>query len=101
MRQLLTIVSKRYDRIILDGPPYQGFAEILVLSHMVDGVILIAVEGETPREGVKHFRKSVVNVGGRILGAIINKSGRKKGFSSFGSYKYYAYNYKYGEESAG
>lgn len=101
MRQLLTIVSGRYDRVILDGPPYQGFAEILVLSHMVDGVILIAVEGETPREGVKHFRKAVVNVGGRILGSIINKAGRKKGFSSYGSYKYYAYNYKYGEENAG
>lgn len=101
MRQLLAVVSQHYDRIILDGPPYQGFAEILVLSHMVDGVILVAVEGETPREGVKHFRKAVVNVGGRILGAIINKSGKKKGFTSYGSYKYYAYNYKYGEESAG
>lgn len=100
MRQLLTVVSQHYDRIILDGPPYQGFAEILVLSHMVDGVILISVDGETPREGVKHFRKSIVNVGGRILGTIINKSGRKKGFSSYGSYKYYTYNYKYGEENA-
>lgn len=101
MRQLLTVASQHYDRVILDGPPYQGFAEILVLSHMVDGVILVTVEGETPREGVKHFRKAVVNVGGRILGAIINKSGKKKGFSSYGSYKYYAYNYKYGEENAG
>lgn len=101
MRQLLTVATQHYDRVILDGPPYQGFAEILVLSHMVDGVILIAVEGDTPREGVKHFRKAVVNVGGRILGAIVNKSGRKKGFSSYGSYKYYAYNYKYGEENAG
>ncbi|MBA3005540.1 MAG: polysaccharide biosynthesis tyrosine autokinase [Proteobacteria bacterium] len=100
MRQLLAIVSQHYDRVILDGPPYQGFAEILVLSHMVDGVILVAVEGETPREGVKHFRKAIVNVGGRILGAIINKSGRKKGFTTYGSYKYYAYNYKYGEENA-
>lgn len=101
MRQLLSVASQHYDRVILDGPPYQGFAEILVLSHMVDGVILVAVEGGTPREGVKHFRKAIVNVGGRILGAIINKSGRKKGFSSYGSYKYYAYNYKYGEENAG
>ena len=81
MRQLLTIVARDYDRVILDGPPYQGFAEILVLSNMVDGVILISVEGSTPREGVKHFRRSVTNVGGRILGTIINKSGRKRGYS--------------------
>lgn len=99
MRQLLTIVSRDYDRVILDGPPYQGFAEILVLSNMVDGVILISVEGSTPREGVKHFRRSVTNVGGRILGTIINKSGRKRGYSSYGGYKYYSYNYNYGKES--
>ena len=100
MRQLLGIVGKQYDHVILDGPPFQGFAEILVLSNMVDGVILITVEGETPREGVRHFRKSVLNVGGRILGAIINKAGRKKGYGSYGygSYKYYSYNYDYGED---
>lgn len=66
---------------------------------MVDGVILVVVEGVTPREGVKHFRKSVLNVGGRILGTIVNKAGKKKGLGSYGSYKYYTYNYKYGEES--
>lgn len=101
MRQLLEIVSKNYDRVILDGPPYQGFAEILVLANMVDGVILISVEGDTPREGVKHFRRSIVNVGGRILGAIINKSGQKKGYTSYSGYKYYAYNYNYGQDSEG
>lgn len=99
MRQLLTIVSRDYDRVILDGPPYQGFAEILVLSNMVDGVILISVEGSTPREGVKHFRRAVTNVGGRILGTIINKSGRKKGYSSYSGYKYYSYDYNYGKQT--
>ena len=99
MRQLLENASRDYDRVILDGPPYQGFAEILVLSNMVDGVILISVEGDTPREGVKHFRRAVTNVGGRILGAIINKSGRKKGYSSYSGYKYYSYDYNYGQKT--
>lgn len=99
MRQLLEIVARDYDRVILDGPPYQGFAEILVLSNMVDGVILVSVEGDTPREGVKHFSRAVRNVGGRILGAIINKSGQKKGYNSYSGYKYYSYNYNYGQES--
>ncbi len=77
MRQLLGVVAQKYDRVILDGPPYQGFAEILVLAHMVDGVILVTTEEDTPREGVKHFRNAITNIGGRILGAIINKAGRK------------------------
>ncbi|BHH85115.1 GumC family protein [Desulforhopalus sp. 52FAK] len=99
MRQLLQLVSRNYDRVILDGPPYQGFAEILVLSNMVDGVILVSVEGNTPREGVKHFKRAVTNVGGRILGAIINKTGQKSGYSSYSGYKYYSYNYQYGQDS--
>lgn len=99
MRQLLQLVSRNYDRVILDGPPYQGFAEILVLSNMVDGVILVSVEGDTPREGVKHFKRAVTNVGGRILGAIINKTGQKSGYSSYSGYKYYSYNYQYGQDA--
>ncbi len=98
MRQLLQVAAGHYDRVVIDGPPYQGFAEILVLAHMVDGVILVSVEGDTPREGVKHFRRALSNVGGRILGTIINKAGRKKGYSSYGSYKYYSYNYNYGKQ---
>ncbi len=98
MRRLLKVLSERYDCIIVDSPPYQGFAELLALANMVDGVILIAVEGNTPREGVKHFRKSVLHVGGSVFGAIINKSGKKKGYSySYGGYNYHEY--KYGKEA--
>ncbi len=102
MRKLLDLARNHYHHVILDAPPYQGFADILILSHMVDGVILVTVEGETPREGVKHFKRSILNVNGKILGAIINKSGMKKGYgySSYGQYKYYAYqyDYKYGSD---
>lgn len=100
MRELLTVAGKHYDHVILDSPPYQGFAELLVLANMVDGTILVSVEGDTPREGVSHFRKSLLNVGGNILGSIMNKTGQKKGYGSYGGYKYYsyAYNYEYGKE---
>ena len=101
MRELLNIVGKKYSHVILDAPPYQGFAEILVLANKVDGLILVTVEGDTPRDGVKHFRRSVLNVGGRILGAVVNKAGRSKGYGSYSKYSYYAYsyNYEYGENS--
>lgn len=98
MRTLLEVASNHYDRIILDAPPSQGFAEILVLANMVDGVILITPEGETPREGVKHLKTSIAHVGGRLLGAIVNKSGRHKGLNSYSGYQYYSYNYEYGRD---
>lgn len=95
MRELLKTVSEHYNHVILDAPPFQGFAEILVLSNMVDGVILITVEGDTPRDGVKHFRRSVLNVNGKILGTIINKTGKQKGYGAYSKYNYYAYHYDY------
>jgi hypothetical protein len=52
--------------------------------------------GETTRDGVRHFKKSVLNVHGTILGCIINKVdiSRRYGYHSY--YKYYHYyNYDY------
>ncbi|MCI5122971.1 MAG: polysaccharide biosynthesis tyrosine autokinase [Candidatus Electrothrix sp. AR5] len=95
MRELLKTVSEHYNHVILDAPPFQGFAEILVLANMVDGLILVTVEGDTPRDGVKHFRRSVLNVNGKILGSIINKTGLQKGYGAYSKYSYYAYQYDY------
>ena len=101
MRELLKTVSEHYSHVIIDAPPFQGFAEILVLANMVDGLILVTVEGDTPRDGVKHFRRAVLNVNGKILGSIINKAGQQKGYGAYSKYSYsyyaYQYNYNYGE----
>jgi len=102
MRDLLQIMGEKYDTIFLDSSPFQGFAEILVLSHLVDGVILVSVLGGTPREGIKQFRKALLNVNAHLLGTIINKisvsksSGYYKGYYQYG--KYYYYSYEYGEK---
>lgn len=88
MRQFLAEVYQRYDRIIIDGPPALGFADALILGHYADGVILVSVLGQTHREALRVFRKSLDNVGGRMIGAIVNK------LSQVGHYGYYKY-YKY------
>lgn len=101
MRALLSEMKKEYDHIILDCAPFQGFAEVLVLSNMVDGVILMVSEGDTPRSGVKYFKKAIHNVRGHFLGTVMNRFGRKKGYG-YGfpnNYKYYSYNYDYGNAS--
>lgn len=98
MRNFIATAAKNFDYIIIDTPPFHGFAEILILSNMVDGVILVGELNKTPREGVEYFRKAVTNVGGRILGVLINKAGRGgKGYRYYGGYKYqHYYTYGYG-----
>lgn len=96
MRNFIASASKEFDYIVIDTPPFQGFAEILVLSNMVDGVILVAELNRTPREGIEYFKRAVTNVGGKILGVLVNKVG-----SSASGYRYYYGGYKYNYYSYG
>ncbi|MDW7773072.1 MAG: polysaccharide biosynthesis tyrosine autokinase [Desulfobulbaceae bacterium] len=101
MRKFIASAAGKFDYIIIDAPPFHGFAEILILSSMVDGVILISELNKTPRDGIEYFKKAVSNVGGRILGVLINKAGKGgNGYRYYGGYSYqYRYQYKYGSES--
>ncbi len=94
--KLMVQVGQHYDRIIVDGPPYQGFADTLVLSQNVGGVVLVCSMGETTRDALRHFKKSILNVRGTILGCIINKVNfsRRYGYHSYYSY----YNYDYAQD---
>ncbi len=98
--KLIKALEKRFDRVIVDGPPHQGFADILVLCQHVGGVVLVSSIGETTRESLRHFKKSMMNVNGHILGCIINKVDLTKRYGYQSYYKYYDY-YRYagGEKS--
>lgn len=96
---LLQGLISRYDRVILDGPPYLGFADVLVLSKQVDGIVLVSSMGETSRRTIEHFRKKMSIVNGTILGCIANKVNQSKTYGYGSYYKYYqAYNNSYDEE---
>jgi capsular exopolysaccharide synthesis family protein len=89
MRHFLSRVYDQYDRIIIDGPPAMGFADGLILGHYADGVILVSVLGQAHREALRVFRRSLESVGGRMIGAIVNKL--SQGIYYGGYYKYYRY----------
>jgi len=88
-RDLITTMQQRYDHIIIDAPPFLGFADILVMSQVVGGIVLVSSMGETTRAALRDFKKSVTNCKGTILGCIVNKVNfsRRYGYHSY--YKYY------------
>jgi len=89
---LIKRLNKKYDRIIIDSPPHYGFADILILSRHVDGMILVSSIGETTRDGLRHFKKAMNNVQGTVLGCIVNKM---TSINKYG-YRYSSYHYQYG-----
>ncbi len=98
-KQLMADLEDRYDRIILDAPPHHGFADILVLSQRVSGVVLVSNMGATTRTAVRHFKTGMLNVDASILGCIINKINLTKRYGYNAYYKYYQ-TYSYSDKSA-
>ena len=100
--KLMDHLREHFDRIIFDSPPFHGFADILVLSQKVGGVILVSSIGETSRDSLRHFKKDLLNVNGTILGCIVNKVKLSKRYGYHSYYKYYrAYYSDYGEDKKG
>ena len=98
---LLEELLSRCDRIILDGPPHIGFADTLILSRCVGGIVLVSSIGETSREAIGQFKKSITNVNGTILGCIVNKVDYKSKYGYGGYYRSYQKYSSYGLENQG
>ena len=99
MRNFISAVGQEFDYVILDAPPFYGFAEILILSNMVDGVILVSELNKTPRDGIQYFKRAVTNVNGNILGVLVNKVHKTRSGYYYGGYSYNNPGSQYGNKT--
>jgi len=91
----MQFLEGKFDHIVLDSPPVLGFADSIVLSAIVDGVLLVVSGGKTPRETLQRAKDNLSQVNAKILGVVINQV--DIGRSDYGYY-YYRYHYYYGKE---
>jgi succinoglycan biosynthesis transport protein ExoP len=93
-RDMMLALGERFDHIVVDTPPVIGFADSVILSSMVDGVILVVLGGKTSRLALQRAKESLQQVNGKILGVVINRVNIER--SDYSDY-YYRYQYYYGE----
>jgi tyrosine-protein kinase len=61
------------DFVIVDGPPIFPVADSLVLADLVDGVLFVTDAQSSTQASVAQSRRQIHQVGGRILGGILNR----------------------------
>ncbi len=95
MKQLLEELSKDH-LVILDAPPLLPVTDAGLLSGIADGTLLVFAIGKTHKEQVAFCAKILEQVGGNLLGAVLNLA-PKRGIGSvaYGN-GYYGYGYGYG-----
>jgi capsular exopolysaccharide synthesis family protein len=85
---ILDEASKRYDLVIVDGPPLLGFAEPMQLAIAADGVVVIAVAGETSRKAIAASIATINRLRANLIGVVLNRTTKENGS---GYYYYYQY----------
>jgi polysaccharide biosynthesis transport protein len=74
MRQFLKEQRDLFDFIVLDCPPALVVADALALAPLADAVLVVADAKESDREAVSRLREELEQVGGKIVGAVLNRS---------------------------
>lgn len=99
MRDLLAIVRKRYDFVIVDSSPIQLVADAEELADMVDASMIVVRQHFVEARQINDGIDSLSSRKNKVIGCVFNyaHSGR---FGSVGSYAYghggYGYGYGYG-----
>lgn len=73
MKELIYILKNMYDVIIVDAPPCMLVTDSIILSTIIDSTILVVNSEKTKIKDLQQVKKSIQIVGGKIIGAILNK----------------------------
>jgi len=95
MSFLLSYLSRRFDRLVLDTPPILPTSDPLLLAPRTDGLLLMVKAGQVNRELVRKAIDQIRTTKANLVGVVLNQVDVKRE----GYYKYYHkyYSKYYGE----
>lgn len=70
---LLDKLADKYDRVIVDSAPTQAVSDSMVLSHLVDGVVVVVRADDTATPVVAEGLQRLKRVNAHILGVVLNQ----------------------------
>lgn len=89
MTSLLALAAKKFDYVILDGPPVLNISDAVILSSLAHGTVFVVEAGKTSRKLIKHSLKRLHAGRTKIIGGILNKLVKSDSPYGYGSYYYY------------
>jgi capsular exopolysaccharide synthesis family protein len=91
MSDLIYNAKRKYDLVFLDSPPILGVSDGSVLASEVDMVVMVVEYRRFPRTMLQRVKQAIENVGGHLIGVVLNKVETKHDQG----YQYYTNYYNY------
>lgn len=91
MADLIKEVKSRFDLVLIDSPPILGVSDASVLANLADMTMIVVQHRKLPRHMLMRVKQSVENVGGKVVGVVLNNVDLR----SDAQYQYYTSYYTY------
>jgi len=91
MSELIQDVKQRFDLVLVDSPPILGVSDASVLASEVDLTMVVVQHRKLPRNMLLRVKQAVENVGGNVIGVVLNNVDVR----SDSQYQYYTSYYTY------
>jgi tyrosine-protein kinase Etk/Wzc len=100
MKEIQEQLEEKFDFVLFDSPPIMVVTDAVVLSRILDGVLLIVETKKAKRDAVRAAKGIIEHVGGRLLGAVLNKARFSRMDHLYGGYSGYYHYYGYDKEGS-
>jgi succinoglycan biosynthesis transport protein ExoP len=98
MEQLLEETKKQFDLVIFDCPPILGVSDTSIIADFTDCSLIVVQHRRFPRSMLLRVKNTLENIGGNILGVVLNNVDIRHDQA----YQYYtSYNHYYTQPASG
>jgi len=97
MSEMIQDVKQRFDLVLVDSPPILGVSDASVLASEVDLTMIVVQHRKLPRNMLMRVKQAVENVGGQVVGVVLNNVDVR----SDSQYQYYTSYYTYYSPTTG
>jgi succinoglycan biosynthesis transport protein ExoP len=70
--KLLATLREQFDCVVIDSPPVVPVTDAAVLSTLVDGTVVVFRAFQTTKELASRAARAIHDVGGHVVGAVLN-----------------------------
>jgi succinoglycan biosynthesis transport protein ExoP len=88
MGAILDSLKNQFDVIVVDTPPML-VSDAQILSSRVDGMLFVIRPGKTHIDVAKSPLEELKRIGARVIGVVLNRIPRNRGYY-YGGYRYYS-----------
>lgn len=89
MTELIAQLAERFDLVIYDSPPLIAVSDPKILALKVKNVLLVVRVGKVNYRLVKDAYSRLDKVDAKVIGAVLNGVGTKRGYGYYSRYNYY------------